>query len=195
LHQITDHSLEPFASCKQSRLSSLHVSYTSITDSGMGYLAQGCPLLHMLEISSCDNITNQGLKHLANGCHKLHALIARHCKQIGDNGLKHLARGCPNLNTASFYMCDLVSDMAVYHISRHCEQLQALNISGCQITNASLSYLAEGCKNLRVLNARYVPVTLPHFLISFQLLFNYRCRAGASGIIYHCPKFERLLDF
>jgi hypothetical protein len=61
-------------------------------------LAERCPHLCELDISSCSNVTDMGIVRLAEGCPDLHSLDLSWCLNITDIGnLYHRIRLLPSL--------------------------------------------------------------------------------------------------
>ena len=98
----------------------------SITDAGIGLIAQACPLLEVLDLRCCGTVTG-----------KCVGTLAFHCVHLTDLRLKGI-RG--------------VSDAALEALSKHCAKLVTLDVSGGKCTDAGLTALAGGCTSLQRLH-------------------------------------------
>ena len=88
---------------------------TKLSDSTVVQLAQHCPQLETLCISSCEDVTDASLIALSKHVHNLHQLDFQNIRSISHSGLASLAdvrfkgakvvAGCPNLSSVRISDC------------------------------------------------------------------------------------------
>lgn len=88
--RITDHSISSMLRYIPTLLS-LSIPYCAhITDVGIGVLVTSCPLLQTLDMKSCDHITDQSLTSIGQRCVNLTSLDISWCHAISNIGLHNL---------------------------------------------------------------------------------------------------------
>jgi hypothetical protein len=137
-----------------SRLESLIIFDSTITDQGIGLLADGCSILQTLMLHSCGNVTDKGLSKLSQGCGMLRKLDLTHCRNITNIGLKSLANNCSALQDLDLIFCRNITDNdGLRHLNEYPVPLQSLNLTGCKIRNGDLAHLRH--RPLQYLNLTY----------------------------------------
>ena len=100
---------------------------TIVTDAWLHFTASGkFPLLTSLDLSWCNNIT--------------------------ETGITELVRGCPQITNLNFTRCDWVTDASVTTLSSEFTRMTELHLALCNITDASVLALLNGCPKLNTLN-------------------------------------------
>ncbi|XP_036616541.1 dynein regulatory complex subunit 6 [Trichosurus vulpecula] len=132
--QISDLALAQMGErCRSLTYLNLH-NCTQLTDCGIEFITR-LPKLISIDLSATD-ITDEALTSLSS--HKrLKELTVSECEFITDSGIK-------------------MNDLGIRILSKKCHYLHFLDISGCvHLTDKTIEYLLEGCKQLRVLKMRY----------------------------------------
>ncbi|KAG5681138.1 hypothetical protein PVAND_010598 [Polypedilum vanderplanki] len=89
---ISDDSIIVLArSC--SRLRSLDIGKTDVSDAGLCALSESCPNLKKLSLKNCDMITDEGIKYLSYYCRGLQLLNIQDCNITAD-GYKSIKKFC-----------------------------------------------------------------------------------------------------
>jgi F-box/leucine-rich repeat protein 2/20 len=139
-HYITDEDIcTLFAKCKEESkekrwdMTSLNLSYTNISDSGMRTITLSCPNLKILKLRGMKKITNLTL-----------SMIAKYCK---------------NLTHLDIQDCINITDFGVAIVSQECTHLEILNLNGCnEITNEIFPYLCFYNRSMKELDLRNTKV-------------------------------------
>ena len=76
-------------------------------------IAQGCPLLTSIYLSSCQSISDVGVSAIARGCPLLTSIHFINCWSISDIGVSAIAQGCPLLTSIPLYGCSGLSETAL----------------------------------------------------------------------------------
>lgn len=119
----------------------------NITDKLISAITTLCPHLERLGISWSDTITDASLLSIAECCHELRVLGIDNCKNITDKGMQKIVLGCQSINYLNLSECD-ITDATLHYIAQGSHEISTLIIQEChQITDNGLSYLA-GCQNL-----------------------------------------------
>ncbi|XP_074284024.1 F-box/LRR-repeat protein 12 [Silene latifolia] len=127
---------------------------TELLDSGLKALENyGCTL-RALHLDCCFKITDSGLSFVAIGCPSLTFISLYRCN-ISDTGLETLAKSCLCLEVINLSYCCLITDQGIETVVQNCFKLHAIRISNCegltgvgfQGCSQTLAYMeAESCK-------------------------------------------------
>lgn len=109
-----------------------------------------CPTLNRIDLIGSE-ITDTTLTNMGSYCTQLTFLSLSQCALINNAGVSALVSHCSDLLTLHFDNCKTVSDNGIIAVGRHCHKLQRLWLQALDITDDSLDYIAEGCKQLREL--------------------------------------------
>jgi hypothetical protein len=101
--------------------------------SGLRALADCCPNLEFLDISSSNHITSESLAYFAaSKCNKsLKTLILKECNQITDTGIQHLLHNCRELLHLDLAKLHLLTSRTLLYLWIEQTKLQFLSIVGC----------------------------------------------------------------
>jgi len=148
--EVTNTQLEDIVRT-QTKLESLYLGYTHVTDHGLKYLER-LPRLEDLDLTNT-LVTDDGLKHLGTLA-QLKSLNVDGT-HVTDEGLKHLG-ALTNLELL-FVGSTHITDDGLKHL-KPLVRLEWLDLSNTGVSDAGLEQL-EGMKNLRRLDFNYTPVT------------------------------------
>lgn len=93
-------------------------------------------------------ITDIGISDVANGCPLLEMIDMAYCDKIGDTSLTALAR-CIHLKTLEIRGCPCLSSLGLSAVATGCKQLSVLDIKKCYITDDGLISLAQNSQSLK----------------------------------------------
>ena len=132
---------------------------SSISDTTITSIAQGCHCLKFLSASSCARVTDSALGEVMTRCGELRTLYLS-CSNISNSTLAKVGFCLSNLAHLDVSDNALISDFSVYEIAQGCKQLESFQSSGCaRITDNSLVVLLRNCVRLEsiiVSNCGYV---------------------------------------
>ena len=181
--QVTDRSCDVFK-LNLNLLRSLDISESSVTDTGIIKILEGCLYLESLYLTNVANLGNGGLKAiqcnislmkllsclnlagctrfsneslislLEHGGSVITKLDLSRCVQI-DLGLIGFRRNFTSTSCLVLKLHGLtgICDATMSWLAEGCKKLQHLDLSSCRlITDSSLGYLARGCTNLKEIN-------------------------------------------
>jgi len=106
--------------------------------------------LTTLLLAGCEDITDTALAHLAQHCPMLEHLDLSSCP-VTDIGVSNLVRFCRHLRTLSLRKCHHLSKIAFLNVARHLFLLEKLNLSGTAVGDTVLQELAANCPLLNEL--------------------------------------------
>ncbi|CAN7983880.1 unnamed protein product, partial [Ixodes hexagonus] len=107
--KITGRGMSFIVPCQgQSNVLELDVSFTTIGDSGLRYIAQGMQQLRSLNLCGC-TISDKGLARIARSLHALHTLRISRCSRITDNGIKVVACNLKSLRQIDLKGCSRIT--------------------------------------------------------------------------------------
>ncbi|CAG8806102.1 18369_t:CDS:2, partial [Dentiscutata erythropus] len=115
----------------------------NITDASLKQIAESCPKLHTLRLIDCEKITDQGVYAIASAYPNMQKYVLDDCGEITDISVKKIAQSNPNLKYLNLNWCHLVSDDSICAIARSCPKLEQLYLENCDITDVSMSALAN----------------------------------------------------
>ena len=188
---VTDQTLMAIAqSCPKLRFINLP---GTISDAGFIPLVDGCPSLITIEVSHCLHITDASLMVLGGGCKFLQSISLHFCEKVTDDGVSAFM-GCPNLRQIDLSCCSKITDTSLIALAHFCHlldtvilscchnisdkaisafalkgRLQTLDLYSCDnITDISLTSLAQFCTNLSFVNIRFCPAITELGVATFQ---------------------------
>ncbi|RKP26426.1 hypothetical protein SYNPS1DRAFT_27883 [Syncephalis pseudoplumigaleata] len=158
----------------------LSKGYLRVTDHAIRQLAEQCPSLRVINISSCLRVTDDALIALAQHC-PLEAINATSCQQLTTATTLGLAKYARRLRSLCLAGCPMtVTDQAIGALVEYCgHNLAYLRVGGSfQLTDTGLRAIAKGCGGrLRWLDVGQCP------LISDR---------GVLALAECCPQLEWL---
>lgn len=139
------------------------------TDAAIDYIADRCPRLAVLSISSSLFVTDKSVTNLAAGCPRLKVLDVSDCYNISNQALEAVGRNCKSLGSLSRNMVNKDWEPNYRHVvhglglipggdeeaivvSEYMVNLQHLEMKKTSLSNLGLAYLARGCSQLKSLN-------------------------------------------
>ena len=165
-------------------LHTLDLSDSKVTDAGLLMIAQGCPQLKDITLGFCKKISDKGLLALAvnlPGMTSIHFCleakathvgvhaIAEHCPALVkisihvvyfhdsvelNDSILAIARGCPRLQAFSIrsWSCDEITDHSVAFLAERCKELRSVCLNGCKgVTDKGMKAVANSCPHLEKL--------------------------------------------
>lgn len=146
--QITDKTLSRWA-VRFSKLRSVNLANSDITNLAIIALAENCPELRDVELSFCDNvkITDAVVFTLAKAFPGLEELHLRGTCE--DSSRIDFVR-----NSKKMWLCihDEITDAVVIAFAKGCPGLKVVWLDCCDITDAAVIALAENCPELELVN-------------------------------------------
>jgi F-box/leucine-rich repeat protein 2/20 len=200
--QITDLGLDALAKAKPPLTSLALTGNRRFTSEGFVALIEQCPNLTNVHIDKCFQLRDEAIIGLAKFCPKLKTLVVQclpiqdtslfslaeaqlpleelalsQCKSITNKGLTKLLQSCAMLNILAIAGSPQIGDESVVELSKHCHHLTKLDLSALNLTDVSLTALAE---------AR----------LSLEYLCLINCKAltdkGLAHLISRCPTLREL---
>ena len=179
----------------------LDISGTDITDTGLGFIASGCPKMRELTLAGCPEITDRGLGRLASGCPNITKLVLPHDDDYGrgpaftSGGLELFARGCSRITTLAMGPSAYFAADTLESIAKGCHAIVELDFSceydhqAAMVTDSWLCDVATRFPNITSLNlGRCTSVTTGGLA---QLLA--ACHAIADLNLCRCPQLKHRL--
>lgn len=143
------------------RLATLNISSTQISDDGLSQLATVVSKKHLtsLDLSFCRDITDFGIICLSESCPNLRRLNLCGLSRITGEGLRHICSKCWYLEDLALEDLFLLDDDVFWFSSSFdgrpaadenmLKSLVALNLRDCSnITNSSIHGMAERCRRV-----------------------------------------------
>ena len=135
----------------------------ALTEKGLIALSMGCPLLHSL-VYCCKQMTNAALITVARNCHNF--VNFKLCisdprtpdyttSQPFDEGFGAIVQSSKGLRRMT--LSGLLSDQVFLYVGMYAEQLEMLSIGCYGEGDKGLSYVLNGCKNLKKLEIKGSP--------------------------------------
>ncbi|KAL8123078.1 F-box protein SKIP2 [Apium graveolens] len=139
---------------KNRRIKSLNLSGNAyLSDETLKYIAQTCPNMELLNISSTQLTTEIGISDVLKICHGIRNLQITDCIGIsslgaglklptleilnvtwsgfGDKGLKTISQRCPGLLKLDMEGCVTATTKQVEELLKMCERLREINLKAC----------------------------------------------------------------
>jgi hypothetical protein len=169
-----------------SRLLTLDLSDTDLTDVHLHAIVPQLAVLRTLKLRKCALLTSAGIRALVQACHNtLTFLDLSECKRVTSDclmwlggALAHNSPRCALLRTLDISGCRQVGDEGLVGLGQGCRALRDVNLSGCsRATGRGVAALVQQLRGLRVLAARDCPLVGDRALL-------------ASG--QHCHKLRSL---
>ncbi|XVF48748.1 hypothetical protein PTKIN_Ptkin03bG0214400 [Pterospermum kingtungense] len=171
----------------------------SLKRSNMAQVALNCPLLHLLDISSCHKLTDAAIRSAVTSCPLLESLDISNCSCVSDETLGEIARICANLHILNSSYCPNISLESV-----RLPMLTVLKLDNCEsITSASMAAISH-CQMLEELELdnchmlTSVSLGLPH-LQKIRLVhcrkftdLNVQCFKLSSITVSNCAALRRI---
>lgn len=136
-----------------------------------------------LNLECCDNLLQNTHLTTPNTSHLALLSLNLSNSSVTDQGVRYFATRSPELTHLNLQGCPNITDLSLSVVAQFCKNLKVINISGCsKITNYSLQILAQECKsNLQEININECKG------ISSEggTLFNY--------LAFFCPNLKRLM--
>lgn len=165
LRQINDKELKKLLKCKR-ETDALDLSgFNEITDEGLKATIDCHPNLTRLDLSKSKRITDETLIEISKKLPHLKQLRLEYAHGFTENGLITLFRNCADLEVLSLNQCSGVTNSVIRQIGDTCKKLRNINLSRTfthfaflkdiqpsNITDESICYFVQECKNLEVLN-------------------------------------------
>jgi hypothetical protein len=154
---LTDNAVVAMAeSC--SRLVSLNVACTLISDTGIQAVIKFLPKIEDLQVSGCSGLTDDAFVGLGSNCRNVRTLRLRGCHLITDKTLNEV-QALANLTALDLRKCSRITDAGLAPLA--CLSLQFLDVRGCQrlqdksveaiaVSPALNTLFLEDCENLTV---------------------------------------------
>jgi len=150
--KVTDQGVD-YLTAHCPALTNLDLTSTSITDNGMGFIAQRLTAISRLSLRHCGSITDQGVRLItARFNQNLTHLHLSRCHQLTDLTLESIARYCTQLLTLDMARCNNLTDSGFYTFAASCCKIQRMDLEEClNITDNSLLQLSIHCPCLKEL--------------------------------------------
>ncbi|TKR78324.1 hypothetical protein L596_019147 [Steinernema carpocapsae] len=141
-----------------------------ITDATITKMAELCPLLEYLCLSTCTQLSDAGIISLSHNCHQLKVLELAGCSLLSDTGFASLAKYCHDLESMDLEDCSLITDVTINNLHSGCPNLANLTLSHCElITDVGLEQLCNSHRNgLKVLELDNCPLVTDNALDFFR---------------------------
>ena len=118
--------------------------YSKITDESFITVGQKCSKLVSISITN-SNVTDIGIAALASGCPQLRTFSANYCPSMSTAGITALSHGCKELRTINLRDCGRITDDCLFRIAEGCPELLLFTLSSNYlVTNAGISCIAGG---------------------------------------------------
>lgn len=136
-----------------------------------------------LNLECCDNLLQNTHLTTPNTSHLVLRSLNLSNSLVTDQGVRYFATRSPELTHLNLQGCPNITDLSLSVVAQFCKKLKVINISGCsKITNYSLQLLAQECKeNLQEINAN----ECKGITSEGGNLFNY--------LAFFCPNLKRLM--
>ncbi|PWA34837.1 RNI-like superfamily protein [Artemisia annua] len=125
-----------------SKLHTLYLVRVCLKNTGLSYIASGCPLLSVISICSCV-ITDKGLKILSESCKYLKdvELLPIQCDSITDSGIQSLNQNCRQLRTLIIGCCPGIAGVGFQGCS---PTLSCLIATNCALSSTGITNILSG---------------------------------------------------
>jgi len=136
-----------------------------------------------LNLECCDNLLQNIHLTTPNTSHLALRSLNLSNSLVSDQGVRYFAARSPDLTHLNLQNCTNITDLSLSVVAQFCKKLKVLNVSGCsKITTFSLQILAQECKsNLEEINLNECRAVTA----DGGFLFNY--------LAYYCPNLKRLM--
>jgi len=136
-----------------SKLTALKLTYTRVNDKGLKILATKAPHLKTLILWYCGSLSDIGIGYIADGCHCLERLEINNCVDIQcdrlfPSTLVSLGKGFKKLKHLSVRTPTGLDDSGVIDLVQSCHDLEYLILRSKNISSPSLHAISHFCSNL-----------------------------------------------
>lgn len=132
-------------------LASLDISGCNIQDDGIKGLCSN-PQFRYLMLAELPEITDYGLQKMSSNLSQLDTLDLSDCEQVSDEGIEQVTFHCRMLRILYLANCNKVTDASTKCIAKGCPYISQLDMSGCSITDRSLTQLRKFSSSLKRLD-------------------------------------------
>ncbi|XP_033632097.1 F-box/LRR-repeat protein 17-like [Asterias rubens] len=150
---ITDRAIELLAADRSGTLRAVYLDGAELTDLSIKYLI-GCPSLHTLSLSFCEQLTDTALSMLQKVNSLRHLRLRRGVEFTEDALCSFFSRG--NVQSLSFLdlsECSELTDKGVANIAHRCSQLSNLALCWCwNVSDAGIDEIVQHCSELKYLD-------------------------------------------
>lgn len=146
--KLTDEQLE-FLAKKWSKLESLYIKGTKITDQGLEHLTKYCPNLSVLDLDEASSVTDKGLKMLAAAYPNMLAFNVHHAEKITEEGLSAIAQSWPKLEWLDLSGCESIPQNSFIELMK-CTNLKRLNLKRSSIQKTEIEKLKKALPKLYI---------------------------------------------
>ncbi|KAG8444742.1 hypothetical protein GDO86_009783 [Hymenochirus boettgeri] len=129
-----------------------------LNEACLEFIAEMCPNLQELNLSSCDKLPPQAFNHLSK-LHRLKRLVLYRTK-IEQTALLSILNFCPEIQHLNLGSCVMIEDydLVASVIGAKCKKLRSLDLWRCKnISEKGLAELASGCMLLEELDLGWCP--------------------------------------
>jgi hypothetical protein len=106
----------------------LKIDEPYVNDICLVRIAECCPNLKSLNLSSCNDLTDISVIRLAECCPHLEILDMAWCRNVTDKRVIRIAEGCPNMKDLNLRNCSSISDASIVKIVECCHDIEILHI-------------------------------------------------------------------
>jgi hypothetical protein len=142
-----------------SKLTVLDLSYTSVNDEDLKNIATKASHLNKLTLMGCMRLSDTGIGYIADGCHCLECLVIHNYdKSTGvrlfPSTLESLGKGCQKLKHLALQRCNglddsgVLNDSGVIALVQNCHDLEYLELHMKNISSPSLHAISHFCNKL-----------------------------------------------
>ncbi|XP_030054941.1 F-box/LRR-repeat protein 4 isoform X1 [Microcaecilia unicolor] len=121
-------------------------------------IAETCPHLQVLNLSSCDKLPPQAFGHIAKICGLKHLILYR--TKVEQTALLSILNFCSELQYLNLGSCVMIEDydLIASMMGAKCKKLRSLDLWRCKnITENGIAALVSGCQNLEELDLGWCP--------------------------------------
>ncbi|XP_033113308.1 uncharacterized protein LOC117113912 [Anneissia japonica] len=132
-------------------LTSLDVSWCSVTNNGLISIAESIQMLGMLCLNGCQAVTDDSINMiLKKHCKSLRVLEVFGCFNISPAVISQIGKVCKNLQALNVGQCYKMTDDHMLTMVSHLEHVQHLDMRGCkQIHDTTVRKIVRCCKKLK----------------------------------------------
>lgn len=134
------------------KLHTVDISNTLISDLAVRAVAEYCPLLVDLNLDSCEELTDTSIHSIAQHCTQLQTLHISKGENFTDEPMLQLAQRCTDLRVLCIAGCINITDVSVVAIATSCRNLQSIDLQHTELSDDTLNALADCCPQLTSLN-------------------------------------------
>jgi len=206
-HYITDEDISTlFAKCKEESkekkwdMTTLNLSYTNISDSGMRTITMSCPNLKILKLRGMKKITNLTLSMIAKYCKNLTHLDIQECN-ITDFGVAIVSQECNHLEILNLNDCNEITNEVLPYLCFYNRFIKGLDLRNTKVNGEALIYILANFSNLEKLKISGLSLNSEniHLLLNLKSLksldisFCYDLKKDFIGdIIRSCPGLQEI---